>query len=176
MLSQRKNRIVLLVSVVALLSIALWIAVVTSGPRVRILDPHFQIVAFKFIHARKDKMYWGNQLEGKMWDQLYKMGLRIKILPQDLISAGTNSYTLSVMYRGEFIVENSVPHVQAELVFRTGAIIPLRWVSGGADAKKTTYLSNWVLEPAPTNMNRCTVRLSRTDDNHRLAEVDISKF
>lgn len=175
MLTQRKKRIVLLASFAVLLLIAVLI-VTGSGPRVRILDPHFQMVAFKFIHAKKDKIYWGNQLEGKMWDQLYKMGLRIKILPQDLISARTNSYTLSVMFRGDFIVENSVPRVQAELVFRTGAIIPLRWVSGGEDPKKITYLSTWVLDPAPTNIQRCTVRLSRSNDNHRLAEIDISQL
>ena len=60
MLPQGKKRIALLVSVAALLSIAALIAVIRSGPRVRILDPRFHVVAFKAIHAKKDKMYWGN--------------------------------------------------------------------------------------------------------------------
>jgi len=176
MLTQRKKRIVLLVSVAVLVLIAVLIAVISSGSRVRILDPHFHIVAFKFIHAKRDKMYWGNQLEGKVRDQLRKLGLRVNIVPQNLISARANSYTLSVMYRGDFNTEDLTFRVQAELVFRTGAIIPLRWVSGGADPKTKTYLSNWVLDPTPTNIDRCTVHLSLPNDNHRLAEIDISKF
>jgi hypothetical protein len=175
MLTQRKKRIVLLVAVAALCLIAVLITVMGSGPRIRILDPHFQILAFKFIHAKRDKMYWGNQLEGKVRDQLVNLGVPVKILPQDRITARTNSYTLSVMYRGDF-KNQDVARVQAELALRTGTIIPLRWVSGDDDPKTKTYLSNWVLDPAPTNINRCTVRLSRTDDNHRLAEVDISNF
>ncbi len=146
-----------------------------AGPRIKILNPRFQVLDVRFSRGTNHWIYDGNQLEGRMRYFLRGLGLPVNVPQRNGGHTQKDVWSFIVRCSGDFEAKELV-HLRADLIDAQGSVTPLRWTSGYHKSGRPDYLDFWVLDSWPADGRRYRLRRRLPTEDVDLAEIDVGKL
>jgi hypothetical protein len=160
------------VVLLAIFAITLW-PVLHPTPKVVVLDPRFHVLTVNWSSGTNHVLYEGNPLEGRLRNWLFRMGLRVRLIPSNRFHTDGCSRGILVRYSGDF-EHGELEDITAELINARNQPMPLRSIVQEEDKTKKEFAQVWVLDPSMTNSGPA-LRIKLRTKSVDLAEIVGSK-
>jgi hypothetical protein len=112
----------------------------------------------------------GSRLEGKLRQEIRKLGVGIDTLPAFRPGKGPGGRAFLICYTFPVPPTSSV-HLDAELVARNGALFPLRNAAGGGGPPPERCWDLWTLDSLPSVVTNYALRLKLQTNGTPVAEI-----
>jgi len=175
MLTPTVKRKVIVGFAVVLVLAAIALTVVCSWP-IKVLDARFHVISVTASRGTNQTIYVGNQLTGRVRENLRKLGLGGNPPQKVSITLRDRAYvSISVVYAGD-LTRQQLEAVDADLVDSTGKVIRLNEGFHAPDPKGTNYLGTWIQRLESTNTLNYHLRLNLQNNGGQLAEIKLGKL